>query len=427
MTLTSAMPATIPQQRWSRILPVTFIMYSIAFVDRTNVSLALPQMGRDLHMDPAQGGAASGIFFIGYLFLQIPGGYVASRWSPKWLVSILLVAWGLCSAAAGLVHTWREFLVMRFLLGLTEAGVWPAALVLISRWFPPAERARANAYWMLCRPAAAVVSSPISGWILDRWNWRVLLISEGLLPILWLLFWIALIDDSPDQASWITENEREYLKRMNEERPSLEPVLRQSWPSVILRPPVLVLLLVSFLVSTGNYGFVFWLPSVLEGIKLGTRAALSQLQVGLLNALPYVTAALGMIFISKRSDRRQERPLHVAFSLGWAGILLLVGVLAGERSPALAFGLLCLATAGSFGMTGPFWTIPTELLPPEVVGPAIGLIQLSNLGGAIGPMLMGWLRKQTGSFQGAFEIMALGWCLGAVLCLLLKRPLKSFG
>jgi len=196
---------------------------------------------------------------------------------------------------------------------------------------------------------------------------------------------------------------------------------------VILRPPVLVLLLVSFLVSTGNYGFVFWLPSVLEGIKLGTRAALSQLQVGLLNALPYVTAALGMIFISKRSDRRQERPLHVAFSLGWAGILLLVGVLAGERSPALAFGLLCLATAGSFGMTGPFWTIPTELLPPEVVGPAIGLIQLSNLGGAIGPMLMGWLRKQTGSFQGAFEIMALGWCLGAVLCLLLKRPLKSFG
>ena len=427
MTLTSAMPATIPQQRWSRILPVTFIMYSIAFVDRTNVSLALPQMGRDLHMDPAQGGAASGIFFIGYLFLQIPGGYVASRWSPKWLVSILLVVWGLCSAAAGLVHTWREFLVMRFLLGLTEAGVWPAALVLISRWFPPAERARANAYWMLCLPAAAVVSSPISGWILDRWNWRVLLISEGLLPILWLLFWIALIDDSPDQASWITENEREYLKRMNEERPSLEPVLRQSWPSVILRPPVLVLLLVSFLVSTGNYGFVFWLPSVLEGIKLGTRAALSQLQVGLLNALPYVTAALGMIFISKRSDRRQERPLHVAFSLGWAGILLLVGVLAGERSPALAFGLLCLATAGSFGMTGPFWTIPTELLPPEVVGPAIGLIQLSNLGGAIGPMLMGWLRKQTGSFQGAFEIMALGWCLGAVLCLLLKRPLKSFG
>jgi MFS family permease len=420
--------ASIPQQRWIRILPATFIMYTIAFVDRTNVSLTLPQMSRDLHMDPAQAGAASGIFFVGYLLLQIPGGYLASRWSPKWLVSILLAAWGLCAAAAGLVHTWREFLVVRFLLGVAEAGVWPAALVLISRWFPPEERARANAYWMLCLPAAAIVSSPISGWILDRWNWRVLLFSEGLLPILWLLFWIALIDDSPDQASWITDSEREYLKRMNEERPRLEPALRQSWPSLIVRPPVLVLLLISLLVSAGNYGFLFWLPSVLESIKLGTRAPLSPLQVGLLNALPYITAALGMILISRRSDRRQERPRHVASSLAWAGILLLVSVFAGARSPTLAFGLLCLATAGSFGMLGAFWAIPTELLPAEVAGAAIGVIQLSNLGGAIGPMLVGLLQKQTGSFKVAFEIMALGWCAGGALCLLLKRrPVRSFG
>ena len=424
----SGVAATIPEQRWSRILPIAFVMYTIAFVDRTNVSLALPRMSRDLHMDPAQAGAASGIFFIGYLLLQIPAGYLASRWSPKWLVSILLAAWGLSAAAAGLVHTWREFLLVRFLLGVAEAGVWPATLVLISRWFPPDERARANAYWMLCLPAAAIVSSPISGWILDRWNWRVLLISEGLLPILWLLFWIALIDDCPDQASWITDNEREYLKRMNKERPSLEPAVRQSWPSAILRPPVLVLFLISFLVSAGNYGLLFWLPSVLESIKLSTRAPLSQLQVGLLNALPYITAALAMIFISKRSDRRQERPRHVASSLGWAGILLLVSVFAGERSPTLAFGLLCLATAGSFGMLGPFWAIPTELLPAEVAGAAIGVIQLSNLGGAIGPMLVGLLQKQTGSFKGAFEILALGWCVGAGLCLLLKqRPLRSFG
>jgi sugar phosphate permease len=188
------------------------------------------------------------------------------------------------------------------------------------------------------------------------------------------------------------------------------------------------LLLISFLVSAGNYGFLFWLPSVLENIKLGTRAPLSQLQVGLLNALPYITASLGMIFISKHSDRRQERPRHVAFSLGSAGILLLVSVSAAERFPTLAFGLLCLATAGSFGMLGPFWTIPTELLPAKVAGAAIGLIQLSNLGGAIGPMLVGLLQEQTGNFKGAFEIMALGWCAGAGLCSLLKpRPARSFG
>ena len=419
--------AAVPKQRWMRILPVMFMMYTIAFVDRTNVSLALPKMSIDLHMDPAQAGAASGIFFIGYVLLQVPGGYLATRWSPKWLISILLAAWGLCSAAAGLVHTWRELFLVRFLLGVAEAGVWPAALVLISRWFPRKERARANAYWMLCLPAAAVVSSPISGWILGRWNWRVLLISEGLLPILWMLFWVALIDDYPDQAGWITGKERDYLRSIYDENPS-QSTPKQSWLSVMVYPPVLILLLISFFVSAGNYGFLFWLPTVLGSIHLGSRAPLTQLQVGLLNALPYITGALGMVLISKRSDRRQERPWHAAAALGWAGVLLMFSVFAFDRSPAIAFGLLCLATAGSFGMLGPFWAIPTERLPTGVAGAAIGVIQLSNLGGAIGPMLVGLLQKETGSFNGAFEIMALGWCAGAGLCLLLNRiSYKSFG
>jgi MFS family permease len=413
--------ATIPQQRWIRILPVTFIMYTIAFVDRTNVSLALPKMSTDLHMDSAQAGAASGIFFIGYVLLQLPGGYLASRWSPKWLVSILLAAWGLCSAAAGIVHSWRELLIVRFLLGMAEAGVWPAALVLVSRWFPRGERARANAYWMLCLPAAAVVSSPISGWILDRWNWRVLLISEGLLPLLWMMFWIALIEDRPDQAQRISAGERECLTTMQSDGSRLEPAQRQSSLSVIFCPEVLILFLISFLVSMGNYGFLFWLPSVLESVKVEMRGPLSHFRVGLLNAIPYITAAFGMVVISKRSDRRQERPRHAASALGWAGILLLAAVFANGFSPMLAFGLLCLATIGSFGMLGPFWAMPTELLPAEVAGLAIGLIQLSNIGGAIGPILIGLLQKQTGSFKGAFALMALGWCVGAGFCLLLTR------
>lgn len=424
----SVSPTTgIPERRWIRILPIAFIMYTIAFVDRTNVSLALPRMSMDLHMDPAQAGAASGIFFISYVLLQVPAGYLASRWSPKWLVGILLVAWGLCSAATGLVHSWREFMVVRFLLGLTEAGVWPATLILISRWFPRSERARANAYWMLCLPAAAVFSSPISGWILDRWNWRVLLVSEGLLPLLWMVFWMALIDDSPDQARWIASEERDYLRRMRDHDEAPKVAERQSWLSLAFRPAILVLLLTSFLISTGNYGFLFWLPSVLQSITPGTGVPLTQIQVGFLNALPYITAALGMVLISRRSDRRQERLLHVAASLAWAGTMLLASVFAVEHSPALAFSLLCLTTIGSFGMLGPFWSIPTELLPTEAAGAAIGLIQLSNLGGAFGPFLVGLLQKQTGSFKGAFELMALGWWIGAALCLFLKqRARESF-
>ncbi len=129
--------------------------------------------------------------------LQIPGGHLAQRWSAKRFVAILLVVWGLCSMGCGLVQTWHQFWVMRLLLGVAEGGVWPAVLVLLSHWFPRGERARANAYWMLCLPIAVIVSSPLSGWILGRWNWRVLLIAEGALPFLWLVIWWVFIDDYP--------------------------------------------------------------------------------------------------------------------------------------------------------------------------------------------------------------------------------------
>ena len=198
-------------QRWLHIIPVSFIMYTIAFIDRTNVSLALPSMSRDLHMNPTQAGGAAGIFFWGYVLLQIPGGHLAQRWSAKRFVAILLVMWGLCSVACGLVQTWQQFWVMRLLLGVAEGGVWPAVLVLLSHWFPRGERARANAYWMLCLPIAVIVSSPLSGWILGRWNWRVLLIAEGALPFFWLVIWWAFIDDYPQQARWISPEERTIL------------------------------------------------------------------------------------------------------------------------------------------------------------------------------------------------------------------------
>src|SRR5438270_10729695 len=204
---TNRTSALIPgsDQRWLRIIPVALIMYVFAFVDRNNVSMALPSMSRELHMDPAQAGSAVGIFFWGYLLLQIPGGYFAQRWSAKKFVAILLVFWGLTAIGCGLVHTAGQFWWMRLLLGVAEGGVWPATLVLLANWFRRRERARANAYWMLCLPLAVVVSSPISGWMLDHWNWRVMLMAEGALPLLWLGPWLALMDDRPAQAKWISD------------------------------------------------------------------------------------------------------------------------------------------------------------------------------------------------------------------------------
>jgi MFS family permease len=406
----------MPQQRWLRIIPVAFIMYTIAFIDRTNISLALPSLSRDLHMDSTQAGDAAGIFFWGYLLLQIPGGYLAHRWSAKRFVSILLVAWGACAVACGLVRTGREFWVMRFLLGIAEGGVWPATLVLLSHWFPRAERARANAFWMLCLPVAVTVSSPLSGWILGRWNWRVLLVAEGALPFLWLLVWVWFINDHPPQARWISGAEREYLQTtLQHEAAQLEPVSPEPYLRALLRPQVLVMVCIYFLLNSGSYGYLFWLPSALEGAK-----KLSNLLVGVLFAIPYVVTGVAMVLNSQHSDRSRERRRHVAAALAWGGAFLLAAILTSQHSFLLSFIFICLAGAGPYAALGPFWAIPTETLPRAVAASAMGMVNaIGNLGGYFGPLMVGYLNQRTGNFLYGFGLLSLGLLVSSMLTFLL--------
>jgi len=406
----------MPSQRWLHIIPVAFVMYTIAFIDRTNISLALPSLSRELHMDPTQAGDAAGIFFWGYMLLQIPGGHLAHRWSAKRFISILLVLWGLCAVGCGFVQTSRQFWVMRLLLGIAEGGVWPAVLVLISHWFPRPERARANAYWMLCLPVSVVVSSPLSGWILGRWNWRVLLIAEGALPFVWLLIWWIFIDDHPHQARWISTEERDYLEGVfRRESQELEPVNPDPVWRALLRPQVLTMVCIYFLLNTGNYGYLFWLPSALENAK-----KMSNQLVGNLFAIPYLVTCVGMVLISRHSDKRRERRGHVAFAAALGGVWMMACILLSGPAPALAFVAISLVGAGSYGTHGPFWAIPTETLPRSVSGSAMGLINaLGNLGGYFGPLAVGFLNHHTGNFLYGFGLLSLGYLAGAGLTLLL--------
>jgi len=441
---TSAQDASVqavPEERWLQVILVAFVMYTIAFIDRTNISVALSSISRDLHMDPAQAGSAAGVFFWGYLVLQIPGGYLARRWSAKWFVAILLIAWGACSVGTGLVRTGQQFWTMRLLLGVTEGGVWPAVLVLLANWFPRDERARANGFWMLCLPLAVIVASPLSGWILGHWNWRVLLVSEGSFPFLWLLVWLWRIHDHPHQAHWISAAERDHLERTLQreaaeieqaeamERASLNsstsgmldarlaesgPVELPMWRA-LLGPQVLLMCGVYFLLNTGNYGYLFWLPTAMEKAR-----QLSHLLVGWLFAVPYVITGVGMVLNSKHSDRRRERRLHVALPLGIGGLVLLAGVVTARFSVALSFPLIAVIGAGSYGALGPFWAIPTETLPRRVAGPAMGMVNaLGNLGGYFGPLLVGSISKHTGSLTLAFSLLAAALIAGGALGLLL--------
>ncbi|MFZ0959381.1 MAG: MFS transporter [Terriglobia bacterium] len=391
-------------------------MYTIAYIDRTNISLALPKMSVELHMNPTQAGAAAGVFFWGYVVLQIPGGHLAERWSAKRFVAILLVVWGLCSIGCGLVQTGRQFWVMRLLLGVAEGGVWPAVLVLLSHWFPRPERARANGYWMLCLPAAVILSSPLSGWILGRWNWRVLLIAEGVLPFLWLIIWWLFVDDYPKEARWISTAERDHLDAtLREESCELDAAKAEAVWQGLLKPNVLILVGVYLMVNLGNYGYLFWLPSVLQQTR-----TMSNLLVGILFAIPYMVTAMGMVFLSRHSDKHRERRGHVAFGLAWGGACMMACILLTGHAPTWGFVAISLVGAGSYGVLGPFWAIPTETLPRSVSGPAMGMVNaLGNLGGYLGPLAVGFIFHRTGDFRYAFALLAAGYLTGAALTLLL--------
>ncbi|MGH9407686.1 MAG: MFS transporter [Terriglobia bacterium] len=404
------------EKRWVRVIPVAFIMYTIAYIDRTNIALAMSGFSRDLHMTHTQAGNATGFFFWGYLLLQIPGGYLAERWSAKRVVSILLAAWGVCSVGTAFVQTGDGFLWMRFLLGVTEGGVWPATLVLLADWFPSRERARANAYWMLCLPVAVVVSSPLSGWMLGRWNWRVLLATEGLFPLVWLLAWWFFIDDKPSSAKWISPEERRFLEEtLAQEKAEKQSKAEAPTLGRVFQPFVLLMIVIYFLETSGNYAYLFWLPSAIEHAR-----RISHAREGLLFAIPYVFTAIGMVLVSKHSDRHRERRGHVAVSLAWGGVLLIAGVYTASVSPLLSFSLIALVGAGSYAGLGPFWAIPTENLPPGVAGLSMGLINaLGNLGGWFGPLMVGYLRQKTGNFELGFAMLGAGWLVAAALAALL--------
>ncbi|MBO0877136.1 MAG: MFS transporter, partial [Pseudonocardia sp.] len=301
--------ASIPKQRYLRVIPVAFLMYTIAFVDRNNIGLAIPSMSAKLHFSPTVSGLAFGIFFIGYLILQVPGGHLAERWSAKWFVFVALLVWGVLSSITGLVQNVEQLLIVRFLLGVAEGGVWPATLVLLAHWFPRRERARANSLWILCLPFASAVSSPISGWILSVTgsDYRILFLAEGAPAIVWAALWAIFIKDHPHQSNAISPAERDYLDRtLREERADRDRPDLGTYRKAMTSPFTWLFCLIYFFSTIPGYGISSFYPSLLKqtGMSIGV--------VGWVNALPYVMAIIGLLVVGVVSDRSMVRRRWVA-------------------------------------------------------------------------------------------------------------------
>jgi MFS family permease len=409
--------ASVGNSRWTRLIPVAIVVYVISFMDRTNIGFAFDGIGKSLHVSSSGEGLAGGIFFIGYLALQFPGGHLAEHWSAKRFVGIMILVWGVLAVLSGLVQSYGQLLVVRFLLGVAEGGIWPAILVLISHWFPARERARAYAFWIMNIAIASIITAPLSGWILTWADWRALFVVEGIFPFLVaapLWFWLAA--DTPRDAPWCSDGEREYIERSLAEDTADEPP-HAGYRDILRSSVVWKLVAVYFLIQIGFYGLNLWLPHEVKHITGG-----SYLEVGFVTAIPYVAAIVGLWLNGRSADRTGRYRLHVFGSMVVAAVALVLSVSVGSVA-ALSLVLLSLAMMGALAYDGPFWASASRAVPVALAGGAMGLINaLGNLGGFAGPYLGGWLQDQSdGSFITTSLALAAALALAGIVMLWVGR------
>jgi MFS family permease len=329
----------------------------------------------------------------------------------------MILIWGVFAFISGLVQNYTELLIVRFLLGVAEGGIWPAILVLISHWFPARERARAYGFWMMNIAISSIITAPLSGWILTWGDWRALFFIEGVFPfVVAAPLWWWLVADRPSQASWVSREEREYIET-SLEREQAEAPRFAGFHEVFRSSVVWRLVLVYFFVQVGFYGLNLWLPHLVK-----TTIGGSYLVVGAVTAIPYLFAIVGLWINAHSADRTGRYSIHVMVSLTLGAVALVLSVAFGSVI-ALSIFLVSIAMAGALAYDGPFWASSSRAVPVALAGGAMGLINaLGNLGGFAGPYLGGFLQDASGgSFLSTAIVLAVALVLGGLVMLTLRR------
>jgi sugar phosphate permease len=404
-----------------RIIPYLFFLYIIAFLDRVNVSYAALDMKSALGFTDAVLGYGLGVFFIGYFLLQIPGTLIVERWSARKWIAGIMICWGTLATGMGFIRGEREFYWLRFLLGAAEAGFYPGMIVYLSHWFRYEDRAKAVAAFICAIPVSNVIGSPLSGLILGiRWldvpGWRWVYILEGAPAIVFGVVTLFYLTDRPHQAAWLAEDERRWITgELERERAARRRVRTLSVAQAMRQPEVLLLLATCFLITTGFYGFTLWLPTMIKRLS-----GLSNLGVTVVAVIPYAVALVALVAVGWHSDKTGERRWHCASPALIGGAVLAIGTLAVD-SVALSIAVFAIVTAGGMAYLPAFWALPTTFLTESAAAAAIGLINsFGNLGGFVGPSLVGFLMTATGSFAGGMLCLSGLMFLGGVVVLVIR-------
>lgn len=398
-----------------RLVPFLFFCYILAYLDRVNVGFAKLQMAKDLSLSDAAFATGAGIFFIGYFFFEVPSNVLLKHYGARMWIARIMISWGVISACMIFVKGVWSFYAMRFLLGLAEAGFFPGVIFYLTLWYPSRLRATRTAWFVAAIAVSGVIGNPISGLIMDAFSgamglagWQWLYLTEGI-PSVIVGFWVIyFLDSSIEEAKWLTPEQKDVLARnlAAEDRHKTEHKLIDAFKS----GKVWVLCAIYFTLMIGLYGIAFWLPTIVKafGIK-------GYLGVGLISAIPYGVAVIGMIFLSHHSDKTGERRLHYVFTASAGAVgLILSGVFA--ANPVLSIIFLSIGTLGVIGSMPLFWPIPSAFLAGTAAAAGIGIVNsVGNLGGYVGPNIAIWGKHISNDHSIALYLIAAVLIIGALL------------
>ncbi len=399
-----------------RILPFVILLYLVAYLDRANVGFAKLRMARDLGFSEEVFGLGIGIFFIGYLLLEIPGALLVERWSARKWFARILITWGFLSAATAFVETPTQFNVVRFLLGVAEAGFFPGIIVYFTHWFPERDRARAFSGFIVAVPFSLALGAPASALLLDvNWfglhGWQWLFLCEGLPAVVLGVITLFIFTDRPREAQWLSAEERDYLEGvLAEEARRKEAGAKMSMGAALRQPAVWLLALGIFATNTGGYALGFWLPTTVRSLSGGSdRSAL------FFSGLFYLLGVAGVLYMGFSSDRRGDRKWHCVAGQVSTGVFLAASAMPGQPF-WLVMGWLCLTGLVAYSWPPPFWALPTQSLTASAAATGIGLINMcANFAGYTGNHFFGWLKQQGASDRWCLLFLAGCYLVGGLV------------
>ena len=429
------------RKAYLRLIPLLFASYVIAYIDRVNIAFAKLTMSKDMPLfDDGVIGTGAGLFFLGYFLLEIPGSVIVEKWSARKWIARIMISWGIISAATAWVTTPTQFYVARFLLGLAEAGFFPGVVIFLTHWFPQRDRARALALFLIATPIAQVIAplacnpllkigmtevvdgvSVTNAMFLGLKGWQWVFVAWGIPAVVFGFMVLFFLIDWPREARWLSAEEKEALEgAIERERLASQPKHKMSMLDGIKHPKVLLLALVYFCVVTANYGTEFFMPTFLEkwySLKLNTITALV--------VLPPIGALAGQLFVGWNSDRTKERRLHTAVPIA-LGALALALIPLSLGTLVLTMALLIAGRTGIKAYQPAFWSLPTTFLTSTAAAGSVGFINsVGNLGGFVGPNVVGYVKETTGSYQGGIWFLATMMAVAVAIVLVLfakKEP-----